>query len=179
MSDTIVVMDQGRIQQIGTPEDIYNEPKNAFVADFIGESNILDGVMHEDFVVEFFNRKFKCLDKGFAPMEPVDVVIRPEDVDIVPKEKGQLRGIVTSVTFKGVHYDTIVDFKGFKWLIQTTDYHPEGETIGIILNPDDIHIMRKSEYSGMFGDYSSYSEEYDELEDVSLLEEDGEGGDEE
>jgi len=179
MSDTIVVMDQGRIQQIGTPEDIYNEPKNAFVADFIGESNILDGVMHEDFVVEFFNRKFKCLDKGFAPMEPVDVVIRPEDVDIVPAEKGQLRGVVTSVTFKGVHYDTIVDFKGFKWLIQTTDYHPEGETIGILLNPDDIHIMHKSQYSGMFGDYSSYSEEYDELEDVSLLEEDGEGKNEE
>ena len=161
MSDTIVVMDQGRIQQIGTPEDIYNEPKNAFVADFIGESNILDGIMHEDYVVEFFNRKFKCLDKGFAPMEPVDVVIRPEDVDIVPPEKGQLRGTVTNVTFKGVHYDTIVDFKGFKWLIQTTDYHPEGETIGIILNPDDIHIMHKSQYSGMFGDYSSYSEEYD------------------
>ena len=171
MSDTIVVMDQGRIQQIGAPEDIYNEPKNAFVADFIGESNILDGVMHEDYVVEFFNRKFKCLDRGFAPMEPVDVVIRPEDVDIVPPEKGQLRGTVTSVTFKGVHYDTIVDFKGFKWLIQTTDFHPEGETIGIILNPDDIHIMHKSAYSGMFGDYSSYSEEYDDLEDVSLLEE--------
>ena len=179
MSDTIVVMDQGRIQQIGAPEDVYNEPKNAFVADFIGESNILDGVMYEDYVVEFFNRKFKCLDKGFAPMEPVDVVIRPEDVDIVPPEKGQLRGTVTSVTFKGVHYDTIVDFKGFKWLIQTTDFHPEGETIGIILNPDDIHIMHKSQYSGMFGDYSSYSEEYDELEDVSLLEEDGEGGNEE
>ena len=174
MSDTIVVMDQGRIQQIGTPEDIYNEPKNAFVADFIGESNILDGIMHEDYVVEFFNRKFKCLDKGFAPMEPVDVVIRPEDVDIVPVDKGQLKGTVTSVTFKGVHYDTIVDFKGFKWLIQTTDYHPEGETIGIILNPDDIHIMHKSEYSGMFGDYSSYSEEYEELEDVLQ-----EGGDEE
>ena len=98
MSDTIVVMDGGRIQQIGTPEDIYNEPKNAFVADFIGESNILDGVMHEDFVVEFFNRKFKCLDKGFAPMEPVDVVIRPEDVDIVPPEKGQLKGTVTMPT---------------------------------------------------------------------------------
>ena len=167
MSDTIVVMDQGRIQQIGTPEDIYNEPKNAFVADFIGESNILDGIMHEDFVVEFFNRKFKCLDKGFAPMEPVDVVIRPEDIDIVPQEEGQLRGVVTAVTFKGVHYDTIVDFKGFKWLIQTTDYHPEGETIGIILNPDDIHIMHKSEYSGMFGDYSSYSEEYEEMDEAS------------
>ena len=174
MSDTIVVMDQGKIQQIGTPEDIYNEPKNAFVADFIGESNILDGIMHEDYVVEFFNRKFKCLDKGFAPMEPVDVVIRPEDIDIVPPEKGQLRGVVTSVTFKGVHYDTIVDFKGFKWLIQTTDYHPVGETIGIILNPDDIHIMHKSQYSGMFGDYSSYSEEYDEMDDVTLLDEEDE-----
>ena len=178
MSDTIVVMDQGKIQQIGTPEDIYNEPKNAFVADFIGESNILDGIMHEDFVVEFFNRKFKCLDKGFAPMEPVDVVIRPEDIDIVPQERGQLRGVVTSVTFKGVHYDTIVDFKGFKWLIQTTDYHPEGETIGIILNPDDIHIMHKSEYSGMFGDYSSYSEEYGEMDDASFGLEDEEGGNE-
>ena len=179
MSDTVVVMDGGRIQQIGTPEDIYNEPQNAFVADFIGESNIIDGIMRSDGVVEIFNRKFQCLDKGFAKDEPVDVVIRPEDVDIVDEAAGQLKGTVTSVTFKGVHYDTIVDFKGFKWLIQTTDYHPEGETIGIILNPDDIHIMRKSEYSGMFGDYSSYSEEYDELEDVSLLEEDGEGGDEE
>ena len=176
MSDTIVVMDQGKIQQIGTPEDIYNEPKNAFVADFIGESNILDGIMHEDYVVEFFNRKFKCLDKGFAPMEPVDVVIRPEDIDIVPPEKGQLRGVVTSVTFKGVHYDTIVDFKGFKWLIQTTDYHPVGETIGIILNPDDIHIMHKSQYSGMFGDYSSYSEEYEEMDDVTMLDEEEEDG---
>ena len=172
MSDTIVVMDKGKIQQIGKPEDIYNEPKNAFVADFIGESNILDGIMHEDFVVEFFNRKFKCLDKGFAPMEPVDVVIRPEDIDIVPVEKGQLKGTVTSVTFKGVHYDTIVDFKGFKWLIQTTDYHPEGSTIGIILNPDDIHIMHKSQYSGMFGDYSSYSEEYEEMDDASFDTED-------
>ena len=165
MSDTVVVMDKGRIQQIGSPEDIYNEPKNAFVADFIGESNILDGVMHADYVVEFFNRKFKCLDKGFAPMEPVDVVIRPEDIEIVAPEKGRLQGTVTSVTFKGVHYDTIVDFKGYKWLIQTTDYHEVGSVIGIILNPDDIHIMKKSEYSGMFGDYSSYSAEYDEIND--------------
>ena len=132
MSDTVVVMDKGRIQQIGTPEDIYNEPKNAFVADFIGESNILDGIMHEDYVVEFFNRKFKCLDKGFAPMEPVDVVIRPEDIEIVPADKGRLVGTVTSVTFKGVHYDTIVDFKCYKWLIQTTDYHEVGEVIGIM-----------------------------------------------
>ena len=165
MSDTVVVMDKGRIQQIGSPEDIYNEPKNAFVADFIGESNILDGIMHTDFVVEIFNRKFKCLDKGFAPMEPVDVVIRPEDIEIVAPEKGRLQGAVTSVTFKGVHYDTIVDFKGYKWLIQTTDYHEVGSVIGIILNPDDIHIMKKSEYSGMFGDYSSYSAEYDEIND--------------
>ena len=165
MSDTVVVMDKGRIQQIGSPEDIYNEPKNAFVADFIGESNILDGVMHADFVVEFFNRKFRCLDKGFDPMEPVDVVIRPEDIEIVAPEKGRLQGTVTSVTFKGVHYDTIVDFKGYKWLIQTTDYHEVGSVIGIILNPDDIHIMKKSEYSGMFGDYSSYSAEYDEIND--------------
>ena len=165
MSDTVVVMDRGRIQQIGSPEDIYNEPKNAFVADFIGESNILDGIMHTDFVVEIFNRKFRCLDKGFAPMEPVDVVIRPEDIEIVAPEKGRLQGTVTSVTFKGVHYDTIVDFKGYKWLIQTTDYHEVGSVIGIILNPDDIHIMKKSEYSGMFGDYSSYSAEYDEIND--------------
>ena len=179
MSDTVVVMDKGRIQQIGTPEDIYNEPKNAFVADFIGESNILDGIMHEDYVVEFFNRKFKCLDKGFAPMEPVDVVIRPEDIEIVPADKGRLVGTVTSVTFKGVHYDTIVDFKGYKWLIQTTDYHEVGEVIGIILNPDDIHIMKKSEYSGLFGDYSSYSAEYDEINDPDFAEEDEEDADDE
>ena len=165
MSDTIVVMDKGKIQQIGTPEDIYNEPKNAFVADFIGESNILDGIMHEDFLVEFFGRKFKCVDKGFASREPVDVVIRPEDIDIVEPDGGHLCGTVTSVTFKGVHYDIIVDFKGFKWLIQTTDYHPEGAYIGIRLNPEDIHIMKKSEYSGAFGDYSSYSAEYDEIGD--------------
>ena len=169
MSDTVVVMDRGRIQQIGTPEDIYNEPKNAFVADFIGESNILDGIMRADYVVEFFGRKFRCLDKGFAPDEPVDVVIRPEDVDIVPPDSGHLCGTVTSVTFKGVHYDTIVDFKGFKWLIQTSDLHRPGEYIGIRLTPDDIHVMKKSEYSGMFGDYSSYSAEYDEINDPDAV----------
>ena len=166
MSDTIVVMDKGKIQQIGKPEDIYNEPKNAFVADFIGESNILDGVMLEDCKVRFFGRTFACVDKGFEKNEPVDVVIRPEDIDIVEADAGHLCGTVTSVTFKGVHYDTIVDFKGFKWLIQTTDYCPEGSYIGIRLNPEDIHIMRKSEYSGMFGDYSSYSAEYDEIADA-------------
>ena len=169
MSDTVVVMDKGRIQQIGTPEDIYNEPKNAFVADFIGESNILDGIMRADFLVEFFGRKFRCLDKGFAPDEPVDVVIRPEDVDIVPADAGHLCGTVSSVTFKGVHYDIIVDFKGFKWLIQTTDYQPVGTYIGIKLTPNDIHVMRKSEYSGLFGDYSSYSAEYDEISDPDAV----------
>jgi spermidine/putrescine transport system ATP-binding protein len=168
MSDTVVVMDHGRIQQIGTPEDIYNEPKNAFVADFIGESNILDGVMLEDYSVKFFGRKFTCVDSGFDKNEPVDVVIRPEDVEIVPTGEGQLTGTVTAVTFKGVHYDTIVDFHGFKWLIQTTKYNPVGSVIGIRLDPDDIHIMHRSEYSGLYGDYSSYSEEYDELNDPAL-----------
>ena len=174
MSDTVVVMDKGRIQQIGTPEDIYNEPKNAFVADFIGESNILDGIMRADGVVEIFNRRFQCLDGGFEKDEAVDVVIRPEDVDIVPEDQGQLKGTVTNLTFKGVHYDTIVDFYGFKWLIQTTDYCPVGSRIGIKIDPDGIHVMKKSQYSGMFGDYSSYSEEYDEISDATLVPEEAE-----
>ena len=173
MSDTVVVMNKGTIQQIGTPEDIYNEPKNAFVADFIGESNIIDGVMVRDNYVKMYGREFYCLDSGFAPNEPVDVVIRPEDIDIVPVEQGQITGTVTTVTFKGMQYDIIVDFKGFKWLIQTTDYSPVGARIGIKLDPDSIHVMKKSEYSGMFGDYSSFSEEYDELDDA------GDGSDEE
>ena len=180
MSDTVVVMDEGKIQQIGTPEDIYNEPKNAFVADFIGESNIIDGIMRADGVVEIFNRRFQCLDGGFAPDEAVDVVIRPEDVDIVPEDQGQLKGTVTNVTFKGMQYDIIVDFYGFKWLIQTTDLSPVGSRIGIKIDPDGIHVMKKSQYSGMFGDYSSYSEEYEEIGDASLEpdEADGEDGDE-
>ena len=178
MSDTIVVMDKGSIQQIGTPEDIYNEPKNAFVADFIGESNIIDGTMPEDKVVQMYGNRFPCLDGGFAPNEPVDVVIRPEDIDIVPVEQGQLTGTVTSVTFKGMQYDIIVDFKGFKWLIQTTDHCPEGSRIGIKIDPDGIHVMKKSSYSGMFGDYSSFSEEYDELDDASLASDEEESGDE-
>ena len=176
MSDTVVVMNEGVIQQIGTPEDIYNEPKNAFVADFIGESNIVDGIMHADGVVEIFHRKFRCLDKGFAPMEPVDVVIRPEDVQIVPEKEGQLVGTVTNVTFKGVHYDIIVDFYGFKWLIQTTRFCPVGAKIGIKVDPDGFHVMKKSRYSGMFGDYSSYSEEYEELADVNYDPDEDEGG---
>ncbi len=179
MSDTIVVMDKGSIQQIGTPEDIYNEPKNAFVADFIGESNIIDGTMPEDNVVQMYGKRFPCLDGGFAPNEAVDVVIRPEDIDIVPVEQGQLTGTVTSVTFKGMQYDIIVDFKGFKWLIQTTDHCPEGSRIGIKIDPDGIHVMKKSAYSGMFGDYSSFSEEYDELDDASLASNEEESGDEE
>ena len=179
MSDAIVVMDKGSIQQIGTPEDIYNEPKNAFVADFIGESNIIDGIMPEDNVVQMYGRRFPCLDGGFAPNEAVDVVIRPEDIDIVPVEQGQLTGTVTSVTFKGMQYDIIVDFKGFKWLIQTTDHCPEGARIGIKIDPDGIHVMKKSAYSGMFGDYSSFSEEYDELDDATLSSDEEESGDEE
>ncbi len=163
MSDTIVVMNEGVIQQIGSPTDIYNEPKNAFVADFIGESNIVDGIMQSDGVLELYRHRFQCVDKGFAPMEAVDVVIRPEDIDIVPASEGQLAGTVTSVTFKGVHYDIIVDFNGFKWLIQTSDFWPVGARIGVKIDPDGFHIMKKSRYSGMFGDYSSYSSEYDEL----------------
>ena len=166
MSDTVVVMSEGRIQQIGTPVDIYNEPENAFVADFIGESNILDGVMLEDRKVSFSGHVFECVDAGFGVKEPVDVVVRPEDVDIVPEEKGMLRGVVTSVNFLGVHYEIIVDINGFKWMIQTTDLADVGEHIGLYIEPDAIHIMHKSEYSGMFGDYSSFSNELDELSDA-------------
>ena len=166
MSDKIVVMSEGRMQQIGTPEDIYNEPKNAFVADFIGESNIVDGIMRQDFRVTFSGHTFTCVDKGFAKNENVDVVIRPEDVDIVPIEKGMLRGTVTSVTFMGVHYEIIIDINGFKWMIQTTDYVDEGAEVGLYIEPDAIHIMKKSEYSGMYGDYSSFSNELDELSDA-------------
>ena len=169
MSDTVIVMDKGKIQQIGTPADIYNEPENAFVADFIGESNILDGIMKKDFLVEFDNKEFACLDSGFADGEDVDVVIRPEDVDIVPPMKGMLEGNVTSVTFLGVHYEIIVDINDFKWMIQTTDKHEVGETVGLYIEPDAIHIMKKSEYSGKFGDYSSYSEELDEMNEESAL----------
>ena len=178
MSDTVVVMDKGRIQQIGTPEDIYNEPKNAFVADFIGESNILNGVMVRDKVVKMYGKEFPCVDVGFAENEPVDVVIRPEDIDIVPVEQGQLVGTVTNVTFKGMQYDIIVDFRGFKWLIQTTDHSPVGARIGVKIDPDGFHIMKKSEYSGLFGDYSSYSEEYEELADASVELEEEESEDE-
>lgn len=175
MSDTIVVMNAGEIQQIGTPTDIYNEPKNAFVADFIGESNIVDGIMHSDFSVEFQGIKFQCVDKGFRKDEPVDVVVRPEDVDIVAPEDGMLKGIVTSVTFKGVHYEIIVDIDGFKWMVQTTEYSAVGDKIGISVKPDEIQVMKKSEYSGLYGDYSSFSEEFDELSNPSVEADDAGG----
>jgi spermidine/putrescine transport system ATP-binding protein len=171
MSDTVVVMADGEIQQIGTPTDIYNEPKNAFVADFIGESNIIDGIMLEDKKVKLASHVFDCVDGGYAPNEPVDVVIRPEDVDVVAPEAGMLTGQVTSVTFKGVHYEIIVDIKGFKWMIQSTDYVAPDAVIGLYIEPDAIHIMKKSKYSGKFGDYSSFSDEIDQLSDADSAEE--------
>ncbi len=166
MSDRVVVMDNGKIQQVGTPQDIYNEPENAFVADFIGESNILDGVMLDDYLAEFSGKKFECLDKGFGRSENVDIVVRPEDVDIVPVDKGMLEGVVTSITFLGVHYEIIVDIGGFKWMIQTTDGVNVGDKVGLYIEPDAIHVMKKSEYSGKYGDYSSYSEEIEHLSDI-------------
>ncbi|MBE6775386.1 MAG: ABC transporter ATP-binding protein [Ruminococcaceae bacterium] len=171
MSDTVVVMNGGKIQQIGTPIDIYNEPKNAFVADFIGESNILDGIMLNDFKAKFSGAVFQCLDKGFAVNESVDIVVRPEDVDVVPVEEGTISGVITSNTFKGVHFEMIVDIDNFKWMIQTTDYYPVGTRIGIQIEPDAIHVMKKSEYSGMFGDYSSFSDEIEHLSDITEEEE--------
>ena len=178
MSDRIAVMNRGRLEQVGTPEEVYNHPETKFVADFIGEYNIIDGVMVRDKLVKMYGKEFPCLDGGFAENEPVDVVIRPEDIDIVPVDQGQLVGTVTSVTFKGMQYDIIVDFRGFKWLIQTTDHSPVGARIGVKIDPDGFHIMKKSQYSGMFGDYSSYSDEYDELSDAEALDED-EGAEEE
>ena len=136
---------------------------NSFVADFIGESNILDGVMLEDDLVSFCDTEFQCVDEGFAPNEPVDVVIRPEDIDFVPADEGHLCGTVTAVTFKGTFYDIIVDIQGFKWLVQTTDHQPVGARVGLRIEPDAFHVMKKSKYSETFGDYSSYSAEYEEM----------------
>ena len=171
MSDTVVVIADGEIQQIGSPTDIYNEPKNAFVADFIGESNIIDGVMLEDKRVRFSGHTFECVDGGYEKNEAVDVVVRPEDVDVVSVDKGMLTGKVTGVTFKGVHYEIIVDIRGFKWMIQSTDYVAPDETIGLFIEPEAIHVMKKSKYSGKFGDYSSFSDELDSLSDVDTAEE--------
>ncbi len=143
MSDTVVVMHEGVILQKGTPQDIYNEPANAFVADFIGEANIINGRMPKDFTVDFEHKTFPCVDKGFEPNEAVDVVIRPEDIDICPAEEGLIVGTVESVTFKGVHYEIVVDSEGYKWYVHTTEFSPEGSTVGLRFGPDDIHIMKK------------------------------------
>ena len=169
MSDTVVVMDRGKIQQIGTPEDIYNEPVNAFVADFIGESNIVDAIMLEDYLVTFGGVKFKCLDSGFETNEFVEAVVRPEDIVITEVgANASLTGTITSVTFKGVNFEILVDVGGFIWMIQTTqEHHKVGETIGMYIEPDAIHIMKRSEYSGEFGDYSSFSDEMDHISDAS------------
>ena len=142
MSDTIVVMDHGRIQQIGSPVDIYNEPVNSFVADFIGESNIIDGIMLKDYLVNFSGKDFVCLDKGFAEKENVEIVVRPEDVEITTPESGMLVGEVKSVVFMGVHYEMIVDVDNYEYLIHSTRYSEVGEKVGLILEPDSIHIMK-------------------------------------
>ena len=143
MSDTIVVMNKGKIQQMGTPEDIYNEPENAFVARFIGESNIFDGIMHDDYKVEFCGKNFDCVDKGFDKDENIDVVIRPEDIKMTAANEGMLIGIVTSVVFKGVHYEIEVNENGRKWIIHNTQSAKVGEELGMDIYPEDIHIMKK------------------------------------
>ena len=145
MSDTIVVMNQGYIQQISTPEMIYNEPTNAFVADFIGDSNIIDGTMIQDKVVEILGVKIPCVDEGFGNNTPVDVVIRPEDIEIVEPEKGFMEGDITSVIFKGVHYEIEIVANGFEWLVHTTLLHNVGEHVGINVIPFNIQIMNKPE----------------------------------
>ena len=143
MSDTVVVMKGGIIQQIGSPQDIYNEPVNAFVADFIGESNILDGIMVRDFLVEINGTQFTCVDKGFKPNELVNVVIRPEDIEVVPAIQGQLSGVVKSVVFKGVHYEITVEQGGFDWIIHSTQKQNVGELVGMNIGPEEIHIMKR------------------------------------
>ena len=145
MSDTVVVMNGGKVQQIGTPEDIYNEPKNAFVADFIGDSNIVDGVMHKDFLVSFSGVDFPCVDRGFAREQSVQVVVRPEDIEVVSPVEGQLVGVVNDVIFKGVHFEMHVECEGREWLIHSTRACTPGETIGMRIGPNEIHIMARSE----------------------------------
>ena len=145
MSDTVVVMNGGKVQQIGTPEDIYNEPKNAFVADFIGDSKIVDGVMHKDFLVSFSGVDFPCVDRGFAREQSVQVVVRPEDIEVVSPVEGQLVGVVNDVIFKGVHFEMHVECEGREWLIHSTRACTPGETIGMRIGPNEIHIMARSE----------------------------------
>lgn len=143
MSDTVVVMKDGIIQQIGSPEDIYNEPKNAFVADFIGESNIIDGIMKRDLLVNFENTDFVCVDKGFGENVPVEVVVRPEDIEVCDPDKGAFKGTVRSVTFKGVHYEMVVDTESFSWKIHSIQCRSAGSVIGMSIIPEYIHIMEK------------------------------------
>lgn len=143
MSDTIAVMNGGRIQQIGDPKRIYDEPKNAFVADFIGESNIIPGIMLEDDLVQMLGTEFQCVDEGFDKNEPVDVVVRPEDVMIVGEDVGMLTGTVESVIFKGVHYEMIIDIGPMKWKVHSTTMQPAGSRVGLTIVPFNIHIMRK------------------------------------
>ena len=143
MSDTVVVMNGGVIQQIGSPVDIYNEPENAFVADFIGESNILNGLMIKDKLVEISGREFDCVDGGFGENTPVDVVIRPEDITIVPPEQAKLCGVVESVIFKGVHYEMLIDAYDYRWIVHSTKAADKGASVGLSFGPDDIHIMHK------------------------------------
>ena len=143
MSDTVVVMNKGVIQQIGTPEDIYNEPENRFVADFIGESNIISGIMHRDFCVEFAGREFTCVDKGFDTRSLVDVVVRPEDIEVVPSIQGMITGVVKSVVFKGVHFEITVEQAGFEWIVHSTLSQQPNEIVGLNIGPEAIHIMNK------------------------------------
>ena len=145
MSDKIIVMNKGYIQQMGTPEDIYNEPENAFVADFIGDSNIIDGIMLEDRLVEILGTKFECVDEGFGRNRPVDVVIRPEDVVLGEEGQGILDGVVTSLIFKGVHYEMEVEANGYEWLVHSTNCHPVGSKVSISVIPFNIQIMHKPE----------------------------------
>ena len=145
MSDTIVVMQDGNIQQIGSPPDIYNEPQNAFVADFIGESNIIPGIMKKDCLVNILGVDFECVDKGFSENEPVDVVIRPEDIKIVPADSGKIKATVDSCIFKGVHYEMIMKSDGYEWLVQSTKSEKIGDVVGIDVEPFEIHIMKKSD----------------------------------
>ena len=145
MSDTIVVMNQGYIQQIGTPEDIYNEPENAFVADFIGDSNIFNAIMVRDKLVNIVGAEFPCVDTGFGTNKPVDAVIRPEDIDLVKPEESTLKGVVTHLIFKGVHYEMEVLANNYEWLVHSTDMFPVGTEVGIHVDPFDIQIMKKPE----------------------------------
>ena len=143
MSDTVVVMNNGEIQQIGTPTDIYNEPENRFVAGFIGESNIIEGIMRHDYLVEFDGNEFECVDKGFPENEEVEVVLRPEDLSIVEPEKAKIRGTVTDITFKGVHYEIMIRTEDRVYMVQTTEYHAPGKKVGLTFGPDDVHVMWK------------------------------------